>query len=120
MSSGAQKARRTLGLAVLLLCLGTLILTSAQKPGKTGPSETGTSPGEQERLLAIGRELFVQRCSSCHGEQGEKPLRIGPPLTERKLASIEIARAVGGRLKDATEEEKRAVTLYVKSFMKKN
>lgn len=120
MSSGRQKATRTLGLAVLLLCLGSLILTSAQRARETVPSETGTSSGDEKRLVGMGRKLFVQRCSSCHGEQGEKPLRIGPPLRERKLASIEIASAVGGRLKEATEEERRAVTLYVKSFMKMN
>jgi hypothetical protein len=39
-------------------------------------------------------------------------------LNERGLASSAIARAVGGRLKDRTDEDRRAVTLYIASLMK--
>jgi hypothetical protein len=48
---------------------------------------------------------------------GDKPLRTGLPLSKRELSYEEIARAVAGRLKDASDEEKRAVALYVSSFM---
>ena len=40
------------------------------------------------------------------------------PLTERRLSSDVIARAVKGRLRDGTEEERRALTLYISSLMK--
>ena len=67
-------------------------------------------PSEQERgrLLATGKELFMARCARCHDERGDKPLRTGPPLNERGLSSEQIARAVSGRLRDKTEEERRA------------
>jgi hypothetical protein len=46
-------------------------------------------------------------------------LKTGLPLNQRQLFDEEIARAVSGRLKDAPDEEKRAVALYVSSFMKR-
>jgi hypothetical protein len=40
-------------------------------------------------------------------------------LNERKLSDEEIARTVAGRLKDSPDEQKRAVALYISSFMKR-
>jgi mono/diheme cytochrome c family protein len=76
------------------------------------------SEQERARLLATGKELFTARCARCHDERGDKPLKTGPPLNERGLSSEQIARAVSGRLRDKTEEERRAVTLYISSLMK--
>ena len=73
---------------------------------------------ERARLLATGKELFMARCARCHEERGDKPLKTGLPLNERGLSSEQIARAVSGRLRDKTEEERRAVTLYISSLMK--
>jgi mono/diheme cytochrome c family protein len=64
------------------------------------------------RLLAKGKEVFLARCSRCHGENGDKPLKTGVPLSERALSSDVIARAVKGRLRDGTVEERQAVTLH--------
>lgn len=49
---------------------------------------------------------------------GDKPLKTGVSLSERALSSDVIARAVKGRLRDGTEEERQAVTLYISSLMK--
>jgi mono/diheme cytochrome c family protein len=76
------------------------------------------SGDERDRLLATGKELFVARCARCHNETGDKPLKTGPPLNERGLSADQIARAVSGRLRDKTKEERRAVTLYISSLMK--
>lgn len=76
------------------------------------------SAEDRARLLAKGKELFLARCSRCHGENGDKPLRTGVPLSERELCSDVIARAVNGRLRDGSEGERRAVTLYISSLMK--
>jgi mono/diheme cytochrome c family protein len=73
---------------------------------------------ERARLLAKGKELFVERCARCHNERGDKPLKTGPPLNDRGLSAEVIARAVSGRLRDRTEDERRAVTLYISSLMK--
>jgi hypothetical protein len=40
-------------------------------------------------------------------------------LSERGLSSDAIAQAVNGRLRDGTDEERRGVTLYISSLMKK-
>jgi mono/diheme cytochrome c family protein len=84
------------------------------------PAAAGQPLSEQERtrLLPTGKELFMARCARCHDERGDKPLKTGPPLNERGLSSEQIARAVSGRLRDETEEERRAVTLYISSLMK--
>jgi cytochrome c553 len=60
----------------------------------------------------------MARCARCHDERGDKPLKTGQPLNERGLSTDEIARAVNGRLRDKTEEERRAVTLYISRLMK--
>jgi mono/diheme cytochrome c family protein len=72
---------------------------------------------ERVRLFAKGKELFLARCAKCHDERGDKPLRTGLPLSERGLANDQIAQAVKGRLRDRTEEERRAVTLYISTLM---
>ena len=76
------------------------------------------SEAERARLLAKGKELFVERCARCHNERGDKPLKTGPPLNERGLSAEVIARAVSSRLRDRTEDERRAVTIFISSLMK--
>ena len=77
-----------------------------------------TSAGEASSLLAAGKEIFLERCASCHNEGGDKPLKTGAPLNKRGLSTEVIAQAVNGRLRDRTEDERRAVTLYISSLMK--
>ncbi|MCI0402717.1 MAG: cytochrome c [Acidobacteria bacterium] len=61
----------------------------------------------------------MERCGKCHDERGDKPLASGPPLNERELKREEIARAVRGRFKDKTDEERAAVVAYIESLLKK-
>ena len=75
------------------------------------------SAGDTDRLLAEGKEIFIEKCARCHSERGDKPLKTGAPLNERGLSSDVIAQVVNGRLRDRTEDERRAVTLYIASFM---
>jgi len=75
------------------------------------------SAGDTDRLLAEGKEIFLERCARCHNERGDKPLKTGAPLNERGLSTDVIAQAVNGRLRDRTEDERRAVTLYISSLM---
>lgn len=104
---------------LLFLAASTTRIISARQNGGPQTKAAATSK-DHERLLGIGKKLFVERCSKCHDERGDKPLTTGPPLNERKLSHDEIARMVSGRLKTASDEEKRAVAVYVESFMKKN
>jgi mono/diheme cytochrome c family protein len=106
----------TLGLlTTLLLCCGLLAYGHAPAQETAAPKPSGE---ERDKLVAAGGKIFVERCAKCHNERGDKPLSSGAPLNERKLSDEELTRAVSGRLKDAPAENKRAVILYISSFMK--
>ena len=96
------------------------------------------SEAERARLLAKGKELFVERCARCHNERGDKPLKTGPPLDEVCTPQFPghrdgtvgaggcelsdggahlLGHDVTGRL-PVLEDERRAVTLFISSLMK--
>jgi mono/diheme cytochrome c family protein len=104
--------------ATTLLGFAGGIARYARGAGQAATADQPLSHEERARLLATGKELFLARCARCHDEHGDKPLKTGPPLNQRRLPTDEIARAVSGRLRDKTEEERRAVTLYISSLMK--
>ena len=102
--------------AILWPCFFALSLAASQ--WHSTPSSP--TPGEKaDPALSLGKKLFVERCGRCHDERGDKALAEGPPLAERKLSPDVIARASGGRLRSYSEEERRAVALYIESFLKK-
>lgn len=106
-------------LATALLGFAGGVTVSARGTRQAPAADAPPAHEERTRALAKGKELFVAaRCVSCHNENGDKPLKTGAPLNERGLSTEDIARAVNGRLKDKTEEERRAVTLYIASLMK--
>ncbi len=94
------------------------IARNAQCAGQARAAAQPLSGAERAGLLAKGKNVFLARCARCHDENGDKPLRTGVPLSERRLSSDVIARAVNGRLRDGTDEERRAITLYISSLMK--
>ncbi len=91
--------------------------SALQQPGPAAAAPDDTRKNAE--LLAVGQELFVKRCASCHNERGDKPLSSGLPLAERTLTREQIVRNVSGRLRSATDEQRRGVVLYIESFMKK-
>jgi mono/diheme cytochrome c family protein len=97
-------------------------LPSAAVRSQSQVSQSQLPPGaeEREKVLVLGKKLFVERCARCHDERGDKLLKSGPPLSRRNLSDQDIARLVSGRLKNAPDEEKHAVALYVSSFMKRS
>ncbi|MCI0403751.1 MAG: cytochrome c [Acidobacteria bacterium] len=112
---------------VLLLATSALI-ASAGGPlcweGREGTQAAEGPPAadatqERERLLALGRELFLERCGSCHDADGSKPMADGPPLNQRNVSEEKVSRVVDSRFKQATEEQRRAVKLHINSFMKR-
>ena len=113
-----MKKRFLFGAVFLLLSFSVAKLVSAHGDARLGlQTKTVAADEEREKLLATGKKLFVERCAKCHDERGDKPLKTGLPLNQRELSDEEIARAVSGRLKNAPDEDKRAVTLYISSFM---
>lgn len=100
-------------LPVLLFLVGGLFLALgyAQEPAVTAKDDKAAQ-------LATGKKLFLEKCGKCHDERGDKPLASGPPLNERKLTREEITRAVNGRLREKTDEERAAVVAYIESLLK--
>jgi mono/diheme cytochrome c family protein len=84
-------------------------------PAPAPPAEEHPKPSEP---LERGRQLFVARCSHCHGEKGEEPVDDGPSLQKRALGDKRLTEVVESRLKGATAEEKLAVKLYLSSLMR--
>lgn len=109
------------GIVIALLFLFTGSVTAAvtaRQADQHSQAKPALPTAEQERLLATGKKIFVERCASCHDERGGKALKTGLPLNERGLSTDVIARAVNGRLRDRTEDDRHAVTLYIASLMK--
>jgi mono/diheme cytochrome c family protein len=104
----------------LVFCLlASLLSASVRSQSQVSQSQGPSGAEERERVLVLGKKVFVERCARCHDERGDKPLKSGSQLSERNLSDQDIARLVSGRLKDAPDEEKHAVALYVSSFMKR-
>jgi mono/diheme cytochrome c family protein len=82
------------------------------------PADQASAPNT-EPAPGIGRKLFLERCGKCHDERGDKPLASGPPLNQRDLTREEIARAVRGRFRDKSDDERAAVVAYIEGFLKK-
>ena len=104
--------------AIILLGFAGGIAIHARSADQVPAADQSLSVQERAQLLAKGKEIFLERCARCHNERGDKPLKTGPPLNERGLSTDVIARAVSGRLRDRTEDERHAVTLYISSLMK--
>jgi mono/diheme cytochrome c family protein len=102
----------------VLLAFAGGIAIYARSPHQAPAADQSLSDQERSGLLAKGKEIFLERCARCHNPRGDKALKTGAPLNERGLSDDAIARAVSGRLKDRTEDERRAVTLYISSLMK--
>jgi mono/diheme cytochrome c family protein len=114
-----MREKKSAGVFIAIAVLGLAGGIGARaRSARQEPADAAISDEERVRLLSQGKEVFVEKCAKCHNESGDKPLSSGPPLNERGLASSAIARAVSGRLKDRTDEERRAVTLYISSLMK--
>jgi mono/diheme cytochrome c family protein len=116
--SAMRERTAALVFSVALLGFAGGIAIRARVVGQSPASDQPLSEQERARQLAIGKDLFMARCARCHDERGDKPLKTGLPLNQRGLSSEQIARAVSGRLRDKTDEERRAVTLYISSLMK--
>jgi len=104
------------------MAMGGLVLYAGGQSGGAGQAPAApakNAEGTAEASLALGKKKFVERCASCHDENGTKPVGGGLPLSERKLSDEALAKSVRGRLKSSPENEQRAVAAYIRSFQKK-
>lgn len=105
---------RLLSLGVFGL-VGLLSPRASANPPPAPPAAERPKPPEP---LERGKQLFVARCSGCHGEKGEDPIDDGPSLQARTLGDKRLTEVVESRLKGGTPEEKLAVKLYLSSLMR--
>ena len=115
-----MKTPQAIFVAAVLILGSEAAQPGANRHGPPAPPRTvhpQVSTDQGDRLLTAGKKLFVQRCAQCHGERGDKPLPTGVPLSQRKLMPEQLVRSVKGRLQDSTEEDRRAVQLYIESFL---
>ena len=103
-----------------LACLVVAVMLGGctQRPVHSRPLSVQAKPTENAAQpspisVSVGKDLFLARCGSCHDERGDKPLRTGPPLNQRKLSREVIAEAVNDRLKNRTQPERDAVIEYI-------
>lgn len=110
---------RSLALIVAIALLGLASGKSvrAQSASQAAAVDQSGAGADLSRLLADGKAIFVDKCARCHNEQGDKPLSTGAPLNQRALSTDKIAQAVNGRLRDRTDDERHAVTVYISSLM---
>ncbi len=112
--------RKHLKMIVVLAISGCWISSVNAEGGLTQQTSSKESQVTAvDNSLALGKQLFVESCSSCHWERGNKPLSRGKPLSERTLTREDITRAVRGRLKDLPEEQKQAVVSYIETLTRK-
>jgi len=97
---------------------GLLVPSVHAAPAPAAPAQAAAKDDERTRLLSIGEKLFVAKCGSCHDSDGSKALTSGPPLNQRALTDEVIAKNGEPRLRSATPEEKQAVAVYIRSFLK--
>ncbi|MEH0841980.1 c-type cytochrome [Micromonospora sp. CPCC 205711] len=87
----ALHARRALAVGpVLLLAAGPVVVAPAPTPQESATTAATTPPpGSGDR----GRQLYLEHCASCHGEQGQGSQRgpslvgVGPASTDFQLST---------------------------------
>ena len=61
------------------------------------PATRAKADGEQDKMLALGKKIFVDRCAKCHDERGDKALKSGRRSTSETCPTRKLlARFPGG------------------------
>lgn len=101
-------------LSGLSLYRGIGFLTSARQESAVVEEEKDES--RRRVLLERGREIFNQRCASCHGVDGQNPKS---PETDfgrmTHLSYAQIFKSTKGRVKES-EDDARAVAHFIKTL----
>ena len=85
----ARKRQRSQRLLPVLITLGVVVVAAAIAAFvvTAGGSDEPPAPGSPEEL-ALGEEIFVDTCQTCHGEQAGGGL-AGPPLVHQMYQDLE-------------------------------
>ena len=102
----------------LLILLGVAWFGAREAGAEPTLAAPAPMPTDRPEKVARGKQLFVARCSGCHGESGEEPFDDGPPLTARTLDDKRLTSVVESRFKGGTPEDKLAVKRYLSSLLR--
>ena len=101
-----------------------LLFSLAGAPDATQPAEP-VGPDENDALLALGDEIYAQRCASCHGSEGlggQGPRLAGTVVVNYPDATEEIDVVTTGRnampsfALTLTDEEIAAVVAFTRAL----
>ena len=113
--------KRTIGLISAPLCLA-VALGAIAPVGARRPTERARSGNRSQGNLASGRQVYVQNCARCHGDDAKG--KNGPRLVGKSLSQDQIEQTVtegrppkmpafGNQL---SPTEVKAVAAYVRSL----
>jgi len=124
---GFKKEKKVLVLLSLFALLGAYGLAEAKKPKFKRPaaivSPDSASTGTNN--LAIGKQLYINDCARCHGDNGNdgigaaKDLTISTTSHEEKIAIIKDGKGIMPKFKKQfSDAEIEAVAVFVESLKK--
>ncbi len=97
---------RRIGFGMIgLVALGAVALLLLRKPPEPPPPEIASDP-----LLLGGREVFLSRCISCHGQKGKGDGPIAKSLTGKPVGDLTAAHWKHG---DKAEQVRAVIALGV-------
>ena len=104
--------RRGLLVVTALACAGLAVALWASPRAPAQPMATGTR-GAEGGDVAVGRQLFSQACSACHGFAGRGIPGMGPDLTHAGAAAADFYLRTGRMPLSAPDQEPvRAEPVY--------
>lgn len=85
----ARKRRRSQRVLPVVITVGVVLVAAAIAAfvASAGGSDEPPAPGSPEEL-ALGEEVFVDSCQTCHGERAQGGL-AGPPLVHEMYQDLE-------------------------------
>lgn len=74
-------------------------------------------PPADASLLEQGKQVFANKCAQCHAADAFRKLPDGTTLLTRLAASKDAKALLSTRLKSMSEQDARAVALYVEGLL---
>jgi|SRR5215813_2572332 len=99
-----------LSFVFLLVPLSTSLSSWGQSPARASAPSDST-------LRERGRQVFTEKCGSCHDADAAKKLSDGSTLLGRLAARKDPQAKLGTRLKSMSEQDARGVSLYMEDLL---
>jgi len=107
----AQPWSRLFPLAFAVMALAVFLL-----PLASGAQSSSSLPGDVG-LREHGRQVFADKCGTCHDADAAKKLPDGSTLLERLAARQDPQVKLATRLKSMSEQDARGVSLYMEGLI---